>query len=675
MNASFYNGISGVKSHQFGIDVWANNIANIDTVGFIAKTPEFASHFSASLNELSTDPTSNQIGYGSKAQATALNTYREGILTPSDNVFDLAIDGKGWFGVQSLGQETLYTRVGAFSLDSDGYLVDESGNYLLGTNGNNLSKTTLDENTLNAFGKYYRTDKVQDLGTPYSVDQLTNINLNAVNQQSKIFLPDLLYMPPEATTYVNYQANLDPEIKTDITKIELENADITTSNINPYSQTATIMGNVSNTTAIQNPQVGDTVLITLTDASGKSVELNTSLDENLNWSISEADVSALDTLNNITTTAQLQTKQEIANKEHFTTEIISPTGGKNIIDMTFTKQVPQNSLETTWNSEIKILKYHEKYTIETYNPSVTYDPSVYDVNVEDRTVTKIYDPNLYYVDKGSRKVYEIIDSGTGSAKFAGGGELIQSDIPTLSNEGTPLKLNIGTPYQTQTLPVTSISMSGNNLLINGTSTLEKGSPVNINITDPNSNYTITATATVNEDGTWNAIYENPSIIDTSDVNALVTNAYNVIHNGFEGMVSNVNLDKARVAEKDGYVEGFLNRYGMDGNSNIVAEFSNGRSSAIAKVGVYHFVNEQGLASVTNTLFMESTNSGNPMFFTNEDGSSHVGTRVRSNYLEGGNVEYATALTELIIMQKAFDASAKSITTSDQLIQNAINMKG
>ena len=45
MNTSFYNGISGIKSHQFGLDVWANNISNISTIGYKAANPEFSTIF------------------------------------------------------------------------------------------------------------------------------------------------------------------------------------------------------------------------------------------------------------------------------------------------------------------------------------------------------------------------------------------------------------------------------------------------------------------------------------------------------------------------------------------------------------------------------------------------------------------------------------------------------
>ncbi len=605
MNTSFYNGISGIKSHQFGLDVWADNISNISTIGYKAANPEFSTIFSTTLANSYSDPTSNNQGLGSRAQATTLN-MSQGIFQNTDNVFDLSIGGEGWFGVQSLENQTYYTRAGSFSMDTDGYLVDAYGNYLLGTLGGNVTPTSLSDRILNEFGTYYKVGNTQELGTPYSISALEDITLSSVESQSKINLPDILYFPPEATTYVKYQANLNPKINIGSTKIDLDTLDIGTPAIDTVNETLSISGTVSNTTALQNPQSGDVVILTVTDENGNSVDITAELtplsstDSTLVWSFSNSDISDLDTSTSLTITAQLQTEQEIPNVEHFTTEIISPEGEKDFIDMTFTKRVPQSALETTWDAQIQILSFYEDYVIQTYDPSVTYDPTLYNVNLETNQVTKIYDPTLYKVDLGTNKVYEIIDSQTGDATFAGAGELIASNMPTLSNGGTPLSINIGTPY-------------------------------------------------AEENGV-------------------------IISNGYDGMVSHVDLDKARYSEKDGYVEGLLKAYGMDGRGNVIAEFTNGRSAPIAKIALYHFMNDQGLEKVSSTLFSASANSGDAIFYTDANGNPILGSAIYSNRLEGSNVSMATALTELIVMQKAFDASSKSITTSDQMIQNAINMK-
>lgn len=498
MNSSFYNGVSGVKTHQFGLDVWANNISNISTLGFRGLNPEFSSVFSTTLAEGNSNFIASDKGLGSMSQTTALD-LTQGILENTDNPFDLAISGEGWFGVQGQGGQIYYTRSGEYGLDASGNLVDKSGNYLLATPGNNITPTTLEQEKLDQFGTYY--DPVTSRSaSPYAISLLGDVPLGSVGEQTKVTLPDYLYFPPEATTKVSYGANLDPTISYDID------------------------GN------------------------------------------------------------------EIANVEHFTTSIISPTGDKNILDMTFTKQVPQPVEGSLWDSEVKILSYYEDYTVEQYDPTKTYDTSMYTIDTTEGTVTKTYDPAQYYVNTSDNKVYEIIDSQTGVVSFGSAGQLLSNTIPTLSNGGTSMSLSLGEP------------------------------------------------------------------------------------NSFLGLISSTTIDKSNVVSSNGYVEGFLTNYGMDGYGNVIAEFSNGRSSAVAKVVLYHFQNDQGLTQASSTYFTTSSNSGEPIFYTKENGESFLGSQIYSSKLEGSNVSYATALTELIVMQKAFDASAKSITTSDQLIQNAINMK-
>jgi len=115
-------------------------------------------------------------------------------------------------------------------------------------------------------------------------------------------------------------------------------------------------------------------------------------------------------------------------------------------------------------------------------------------------------------------------------------------------------------------------------------------------------------------------------------------------------------------------------YGIDALGNIQASFSNGKTIPISKVAIYHFRNEEGLEKLGNSTFKESVNSGKAKFFKDKDGNTLEISSIKNNKIEMSNLNLTTALTDLIVMQKAYDASSKSITTSDQMIQNAINMK-
>jgi len=184
MNSSFYNGVSGVKTHQFGMDVWANNITNINTAGYKYATPEFSTIFSQSINEQYGPASTNDNGLGSTKVASAIHMSM-GSLVQTDSQFDMAIEGKGFFGIQDNGGNVYYTRNGAFSRDGQGNLVDTFGNYVLGQSANNIKNGVI-------------TD--EDVG---------DIPLTSVDTKSKIVLPDELLLPAEQTTFVKMQGNLD----------------------------------------------------------------------------------------------------------------------------------------------------------------------------------------------------------------------------------------------------------------------------------------------------------------------------------------------------------------------------------------------------------------------------------------------------------------------------------
>ena len=116
MTQGYYTGLSGIMSHQYGLDIVSDNIANVNTVGFRGVTSEFAELFSNVVSSAGNTPTSNDIGTGSRLQATGMIT-QSGSLLPTDRFSDLAIGGNGWFGVMA-NNNTYYTRAGNFTFDT-----------------------------------------------------------------------------------------------------------------------------------------------------------------------------------------------------------------------------------------------------------------------------------------------------------------------------------------------------------------------------------------------------------------------------------------------------------------------------------------------------------------------------------------------------------------------------
>ena len=122
---AFSTSISGLRAAQQDMGVISNNIANVGTAGFKRSDSIFAELYSATLNSSMDQP-----GSGVTLERIR-NDFSQGGFEFTSSQLDLAIDGNGLFVLQD-GGETLYTRAGAFRLDSNGFIVTEGGLNLQG---------------------------------------------------------------------------------------------------------------------------------------------------------------------------------------------------------------------------------------------------------------------------------------------------------------------------------------------------------------------------------------------------------------------------------------------------------------------------------------------------------------------------------------------------------------
>lgn len=126
---SFNNALSGVNAAQKDLNVTANNIANVNTMGFKESRAEFADVYANSIFVNAKTQVGNGVATGAVAQQ-----FHQGALQFTNNALDLSIQGNGFF-VTSDGLTNLdrtYTRAGAFKLNENSYMVNNSGSYLQG---------------------------------------------------------------------------------------------------------------------------------------------------------------------------------------------------------------------------------------------------------------------------------------------------------------------------------------------------------------------------------------------------------------------------------------------------------------------------------------------------------------------------------------------------------------
>jgi flagellar hook protein FlgE len=126
----FQQGLSGLNAAAKNLDVIGNNVANSTTVGYKQSQAQFADVYANSL----TGAGGSQIGIGVQVAEVA-QQFTQGNITSTNNPLDIAINGGGFFRMESNG-EVSYQRNGQFQLDSTGYIVNASGARLTGYTAN-----------------------------------------------------------------------------------------------------------------------------------------------------------------------------------------------------------------------------------------------------------------------------------------------------------------------------------------------------------------------------------------------------------------------------------------------------------------------------------------------------------------------------------------------------------
>jgi flagellar hook protein FlgE len=126
-----------------------------------------------------------------------------------------------------------------------------------------------------------------------------------------------------------------------------------------------------------------------------------------------------------------------------------------------------------------------------------------------------------------------------------------------------------------------------------------------------------------------------------------------------------------VASADGYAAGSLQGFQIAGDGSVTGVFSNGQKLVLAQVALAGFNNPMGLEKAGNSTYRSTTNSGNPQI--NVPGTGGVGTLL-GGAVEMSNVDLASEFTNLIIAQRGFQANSRVITTSDQMLQDLVDIK-
>lgn len=664
MLKSLWNGVNGVKTQNLGVDITANNISNVNTIGFKRTSSEFADIFYQRVVSRSANPA--EIGNGSLLSASKV-VYEQGSFTDGEGDFDVALMGKGFFGVRGFSQ-TYYTRNGEFTRDGNNYLVDASGNFVLGTVNPNLVPTQFSDRVAQAMGRLNGTNDLVTSGfTVNNPNQ--DFTIAPSTMQTKLFVPSKnMYYFPEVTTQATFKGTISAVLNTATQRIGL---DLTqaggTTNIATFKPTNVKVSFGGTMQAGQGgqpaPAANDTVEITLTDGKDPATEktYTAKLDENLNFTGEITLPDDFDSTNVKVKSAKVK-PAEIEIKDNLPT--LSKTATTGTLSGSLAGATQSNTMgddkkplaAQIQNGDRVVITLKDKNGKTLTTDAITIDNanktfSLTNLSATDgfdmasasvATITQVGERSTYEDKAFGVRVYNL-DGSVSSLKY----NLHLTNTDRTSTDNFIYEVVAGV-YDDNGALIGSeshgqITFNQHGALISNTLTSvpnPQGGVININFGTPTNSPSTDRTG-----AGWDGVYILPG--STSD---------------------------AITSSGNGVAEGFFNRYQIEQDGSIIAQFTNGKTVTVGKLALYTFINEQGLAVVGGNNFMATSNSGAASFLYDNEGKLVRPALFVGQKLEMSNTDLSTELTNLIVMQRGFEASSKSITTSDSMLQTAIGLK-
>ncbi len=142
-------------------------------------------------------------------------------------------------------------------------------------------------------------------------------------------------------------------------------------------------------------------------------------------------------------------------------------------------------------------------------------------------------------------------------------------------------------------------------------------------------------------------------------------------NSFDGLTSYDSASDIQNNTANGYPGGDLAAIRVDEFGNVKGTFTNDRTVTLATIALAKFTNNEGLEAKGGNMFNQSSNSGEPIIGTAATGGRGA---VKASHLEMSNVDLSRSLTQLIVVQRGFQANSKTITTSDQMLNTLLQLK-
>jgi len=639
MASSLFTALSGLKAHESWISVIGNNLANANTPGFKSSRAVFSDQFSQTLRFASLPSGSlggrnpMQLGLGVQL-ADIGRDFGQGALANTGRTFDLALNGQGHF-MLSDGTTSLYSRVGTFGLDATSRLVD----------------------------------------------QRTGFRVLGLNSQP-IQLDTTSLFPPTETTEITFAGNLPAAVTGPLaqeltstapmeqgTPAQLVGTSATPNNfVVPVGQTFTMDVSVNGGAPITIALPGQAAAYTAADVA------------NLINAIPGTGLVASDVGGQV----QLETEKT------GTATSIRVTPGPLGTDAAALLGLSTNLVTGT-------------QTVATSTTDLNLMPS----NLVDYTVGDIIE--VSGLDHGGTPVQASFTYGVDGTTV---GELVAFIDGAFAGSTAvfdpltgQIQLTAGaTGASGLSLTMTDLSGTGQTdwaqhaFVVTTTGTGPDTATTSIEVYDQaGTSHTVTLEYERQNDGSWNVSASAPDGIVSGLVTGLRFNQNGSLASvppqssisiqfpnqapqsialdfgtpgQFDG-VTQFGQEASVFADfQDGYGVGELSNVSVNGDGDILGFYTNGQNRSLGELGIATFVNDEGLREIGDNLWAETPNSG---VRTVSQGAQGKAGQVVGGALESSNVEVATEFVALIEAQRGFQANARVITTTDEVLAELVNL--
>jgi len=712
MLKSLFSGVSGLQSHQVAMDVESNNIANVNTIGYKYSRANF-SDLLAQTKAIATAPQGQlggknpvQVGLGSTVSSMT-KIFSQGSIQNSDKNTDVAIQGDGFFIISpDNGTTYKYTRAGDFKFDASGNFVDNNGFIAQG------------------WLKDPATGKVDSTAPITSINIPPGLTTPAQPTQEVVLKANLNSGPlvdSFAPTYTikSTAASTQEPLAVDTYGIPVNSGDVGIM-VNPNGEAFSL-------------QKGQGVWISYNEAisdghndvnnTGNDLEVTFNVDPELGIAGNQVKITAQE--GNDDAESQLNLIAAI-NAQTATTGISAVADGGAIkLSNTNSSDAASHNIDiesassNTGIDDSKDVTTARKYLYSEIPGQIQSDKTTFNTMGE---LTKFIQSdardivsgqtgggnNSIEVSVNEAGQLEIKNAGTNSddhlmnikvtgySSKASGSETIDNTRFTknLSVLNTSLAKGTSRSAYSQSFNTASHSSSIDVFDSLGSKHTLRMEFRKAKVTDTYSEWEMTISSPVgtkllNGEGTYDNIIKGyirfnpdgslldpkPTFVEMDPRNGAKPGQHIDLSFGtigkFDGMTSFDSKSATSGISQDGFTGGDLVGIRIDQSGTLIGSFSNGRSFAQGQIAMAKFTNNEGLSTEGGNVYSQTANSGDPIIGTAASAGRGF---IQSSALEASNVDLSRALTQLIIIQRGYQANGKTITTSDQMLQTLIGLK-